>query len=376
MNDTVFHRWFALALLAITGLALVQEPVYRALSTTRVNNLEISGTTDATGEMTARGGVRLTTPTTGPTLTSGSGAPAGSAAKGSIYFRTDTATVHQNTDGATAWAQIGGTSGTTTVNVIQIGGTAGPTLENGTGVPASSKGKGSIFTRTDSNGGLYWNKDGATTWVPVAESLGSVSTSSSSCTSACTNVNLSTEGTIDWAWYGSINAIQPVWTPTTVPHIKRDGPRWLLWGFNYAVNAHSVTTFSQSGLRTYTTTATDDLNGSAVSTTTLQGINTPVPATPGMGFVVVIPAPGDGVSRVLRIHGQLFSIIVQCTSTLTGSGLTSNTSVNTTISTSADFIFTTTYTGDGSALKVVCVSTTNHTGGNSIKIAGATLGTT
>lgn len=82
-------------------------------SVTRVDDLEITGTTDATDVVTARAGVRLTTPTTGPIFTSGTGSPNGvvTATLGSLYLRTDTAEVYQNTDGVQAWSQVGGGGG-------------------------------------------------------------------------------------------------------------------------------------------------------------------------------------------------------------------------------------------------------------------------
>lgn len=112
-------------------------------STTRVDDLEIQGTTQATGLMTLLGGMnivtgslsvqedvgvggflgvtgevktiaglRLTNTATGPTVTSGTGDPNGSitAPVGSVRLRSDTAELYQNTDGATAWSQVGAAS--------------------------------------------------------------------------------------------------------------------------------------------------------------------------------------------------------------------------------------------------------------------------
>lgn len=65
------------------------------------------------GEVVGQAGVRLTAKTTGPILISGSGDPNGvvSATIGSMFLRTDVASLYQNLDGATAWTQVSGGSG-------------------------------------------------------------------------------------------------------------------------------------------------------------------------------------------------------------------------------------------------------------------------
>jgi len=109
---------FPFALLAIVAMTAViaLSPQRARISTdyvpqsiTRVNDLEITGTTNGSGVITARSGVRLTTVTTGPIFVSGTGSPNGvlAATQGSMYLRTDTAQIYQNTDGAMAWTQIG-----------------------------------------------------------------------------------------------------------------------------------------------------------------------------------------------------------------------------------------------------------------------------
>lgn len=105
-------------------------------SVTRVNNLEVTGTTDATGVITARAGVRLTTPTTGPIFTSGAGTPNAvvTATQGSLFLRTDTATIYTNTNGAMAWTQVDAAGGTVT-SITFSGGltaTSNPTTTSST----------------------------------------------------------------------------------------------------------------------------------------------------------------------------------------------------------------------------------------------------
>jgi len=182
MTEQTFHRWL-LILMCIAALSAAQrDDRLGALSVTRVDDLVITGGTDATGVVTARAGVRLADPAVGPLFSSGSGAPAFTAPRGSLYLQTDTAAVYQNTDGATTWAPVASASGTTQTNNLQVGGTtdavgvvtaragvrlmtpaSGPLLSSGTGVPAGTGAQGSLYMRTDV-AQVYQNTDGATAW--------------------------------------------------------------------------------------------------------------------------------------------------------------------------------------------------------------------
>lgn len=75
--------------------------------------LVIVDTTTTVGETIARSGVRLTSPSSGPIMISGTSDPNGvvSATIGSLFVQTDTPAVWQNTDGSTAWTQIGAGGG-------------------------------------------------------------------------------------------------------------------------------------------------------------------------------------------------------------------------------------------------------------------------
>jgi hypothetical protein len=101
-------RHFNLMLLTLVAFAAFTSDRIDIASTTRVDNLVIAGTTNATGVVTALAGVRLTAATTGPIVTSGAGDPNGSltATIGSVYARTN-GTLYQNTDGAQAWTIVG-----------------------------------------------------------------------------------------------------------------------------------------------------------------------------------------------------------------------------------------------------------------------------
>jgi hypothetical protein len=109
-SRTFQHALIALVATTAVGSLVADhhhcEIVRPLLAVTRVDNLEIAGTTDATGNVIARAGVQLSSGT-GPTFTSGSGVPAGTQPIGSLYLRTATAQVYQNTNGATAWTLSG-----------------------------------------------------------------------------------------------------------------------------------------------------------------------------------------------------------------------------------------------------------------------------
>lgn len=79
------------------------------------------------------------------TVTNGTGAPASSAAKGSLYVDRASAILYVNIDGATTWAQSG--------------------VANGTGAPVFSAAKGSLYVDRAA-AALYQNTDGGTTWAP------------------------------------------------------------------------------------------------------------------------------------------------------------------------------------------------------------------
>ena len=110
------HLHINAALLSIVSIvaavSIMKTTDFHTSSVTRVNNLEITGTTQATGLVTANTGVRLAAAGTGPLITTGAGSPdtVVTATQGSLFVRTDTAQVWQNTNGAQAWTQLGASS--------------------------------------------------------------------------------------------------------------------------------------------------------------------------------------------------------------------------------------------------------------------------
>lgn len=135
-----------LALVGIVALTTIASPHVRQLmgrggdtivsplSVTKVDSLVATGTIDSTGEVIARAGVRLTAPTTGPIFKSGTGSPNGSvtATQGSIFVRTDSAQVYQNTNGAMAWSQIGAGGVTSVTAADGLTATPNPITSTGT----------------------------------------------------------------------------------------------------------------------------------------------------------------------------------------------------------------------------------------------------
>lgn len=118
-------RTFRVLLIALCALSLLQREQLATLGETfRIpGDLAVGGTTDTTGETIARSGVRLSAPTTGPIIRSGTGSPNGvvSATAGSLWVRTDSPQLYQNTDGATAWSQVAGTAAFSGASVYNVG---------------------------------------------------------------------------------------------------------------------------------------------------------------------------------------------------------------------------------------------------------------
>ena len=142
----------------------------------------IGGTVPAAGTFTS---VR-TTGLSGPTWTSGVGAPGSTTPVGSLYSRSDGAasTTLYLSAGGGSWTEvapyvtgtltappaIGGTTPAAgTFTTLKVGTTSGPTWTAGTGAPGSTQPLGSLYSRTDGGVGttLYVSRGGGT-WNPVA----------------------------------------------------------------------------------------------------------------------------------------------------------------------------------------------------------------
>lgn len=143
----IFTSCTALVSIALIMFLAPHRSDFGIQSTSRFDNVEIAGTTDATGVVTARAGVRLTTPATGPLLTSGSAIPVGAGTLGSLYMRTSNpATLYQNTDGATNWTQIAGITNSAGANVLM--------KSDGTNAVASTWTDGAVAGTTSTTSSL------------------------------------------------------------------------------------------------------------------------------------------------------------------------------------------------------------------------------
>lgn len=325
-------RFVMIWLVAIAALALSirnGREVIGALAVTRVDNLEVTGTTDATGEVTARAGVRLTTPTTGPIFVSGTGIPSLSATKGSLYLRTDTAGLYQNTDGATTWAAVGSGGG---------GGSA-PTIST----PAFS--------------------------TPPA------------------SVNLSTLGDLDWYRMdyaqGQVTEVALVRSssqPNTRYKLLGGVPGYALVNTLHGVRGATQPQFNSAAIAgtTFTTTASDDSTGTAASSTT-YAVNftsgTTIPVNFGWDFA--IPMRSNIAQQVVRVYFSASGstdIAVSATGSI--SGVTASGTQTASVAQSvylATFTITGGYTGE--VFRVRILATTNPTGNISNCLAAITIGT-
>ena len=154
------QRLFTVALASMVAIVAVNavshcEAMYEPLAVTRVNNLEITGTTDATGEVLARAGLRITTPATGPTIKTITSDPNGAVTepRGSLRVRTDAAaaTIYQNTDSVQAWFDLTAAFTSTAKGLAPAsgGGTTNFLRADGTWESPPASGFGSMSTGAD-----------------------------------------------------------------------------------------------------------------------------------------------------------------------------------------------------------------------------------
>ena len=231
-----FAQFALLAIVSFLAIGLILKATdLRTASVTRVNNLEVTGTTQATGEVAAITGIRLTNATTGPFVRSGIGDPNGAitATQGSLFVRTDTVQVWQNTNGAQVWIQIGsGSNANMSATIMKV-------------------------TRPAS-------------------------------------VNLSTEGTVDWM---HVATAQPITNAAGIVHAPRAYGGWLVSSYRWRPGTSGTATVDTSPT-TYTTTALSDLNVTALNTTTDATYhNSSGSTTSDEGWLFRVPA-GRATRRV------------------------------------------------------------------------------
>lgn len=352
-----------LAAFAASTLALNTRAVYEPLATSRFDNVEIAGTTDATGTITARGGLRLMAPTTGPIFLSGIGSPDGVivATTGSIYLDTGTAAIWQNDDGNTAWNQIQYATVFTDV---------APGI-----VPASGGGT-SNFLRADG------------TWAAPSGGGGSTPTISAIAFSTpAANVNLSTLGDLDW--YRMDYAMGAATELASVRASAQTGTRFKLLGgvagqsLMYSlrgVRGATLPSFNSNTIAgtTFTTTAADDSTGSAGSSTAYAVFFTSANVNPvDFGWEFAVPAQTNVAQKVIRIYYSA-SGSANITVDVTGS-LSGVTATNTNAASVGQSVYLATFTITGGLVsevfRVRIRATSNPTGSISVCLAAITIGT-
>ncbi len=198
--------------MAIMWPRVFVEPHYRVKTVTAVDELTIASTTDATGVVTARAGVRLTTLTTGPIFISGTGDPNGSvtATIGSMRLRTDTAQVHQNTTGGTVWVPVGSTGSVSIIPEFPTD-TSGSKIDNWspTGLATSSILK---VMAGDNTGTLITGIDAIGQSIPVGTTRTICNTQAAQDAGTVSFLSESTDSTANnriWApGYGRLGAAQ------------------------------------------------------------------------------------------------------------------------------------------------------------------------
>lgn len=231
------------------------------------------------------------------------------AVKGSFAIDTTTPTVWQNTTGSNVWSQIQGGSG-------------------GSG----ALGSGSIA-------------------VTVA--------------AATTPVNLSTTGTIDWivdlaVGTHSTRTLDCLGATASNCHVKRTG--FVLPILEWISTQSTVGT--GTGLITFTSTAGDDINGSAaLNTAQVMTMSTAVANV--AGFRILAPSPGGNTQRVLRLWLYQYDSTVVCTAIAAdGNAVGSNNTASTgSGSIQNEYVYTFTYAlNTAQPLIIVCMLTAPLTG--------------
>lgn len=107
MNARLRQAFESPFLMALVGAAVVAASMSLTGNLTVGGTATITGVTDVTAKIVARGGVQLTS-TSGPTIQTIASDPNGvtSGTRGDLRLRTDSARVYQNTNNATAWVEV------------------------------------------------------------------------------------------------------------------------------------------------------------------------------------------------------------------------------------------------------------------------------
>jgi hypothetical protein len=268
-------------------------------------------------------------------------------------------------------------SGTTTSHLV-LGYSTGLTTSSGSLVVDEAReqrrvtgtcGTGLAVGSINSDGTVNCNAAGAGTTPTVTFSVSNTLPST---------LNLSTEGTIDWAYPGAQNlGAGAMWqqVPSAV-HAKKGAG--LIWRSFLGMNPTGTTgTASDSAIAgtTFTSTASDDLNGNALSSTACTTLFTGT-AVVGHGHVIHVPAMAT--QQVLRWYGSYFGTVSSTwTVTVTYEHSGTFTQTFTQANTQQNKLITITFTGgvpaEDVAISVLVTTATNTT---STCVFGITLAPT
>ncbi len=192
------------------------------------------------------------------------------------------------------------------------------------------------------------------------------------------DINLSTEGTIDWVWAaGWFSGTVPFGAQIDVVRSKRDGG----WLFDTLTQLpYGITPTTNNGLSwTHSTNGNPDdaYNGAALSPSHQQFfIYTSSSSQLNFGFKGRVPAPA-GQARKLRIYGGQFSCQATLTAKLSVSGTTATIAADPGAGVGSSQRYTVDFTGgaDGDELLFAFTVTANHGSSPNIVLSAITLAT-
>lgn len=148
----------------------------------------------------------------------------------------------------------------------------------------------------------------ATSSVVGVPNASSISTSGFQSAAGSTSYNLSTVGTIDWFFVGTLSSNTPYNLTANNSLIHKKDSLWLRqswWAWD--LNGFNPTTFTQTSSQTLTSTGSGTNHAQTLNNTTGSGYHSPgSTSNTGWGFLGRVWVPGDGVSRTIRVYGTMF----------------------------------------------------------------------
>lgn len=185
------------------------------------------------------------------------------------------------------------------------------------------------------------------------------------------SLNLTTEGTNDWATGGALTTVHRQ-LPSTSLHRKMLGG-WLFLAFDWQMGP--ATLLHQASTIMLSCTAADNVNGTALNN--YQGDNGLYCATPAaVGFGFCLRSPATTTSRTLKLYASVYSGIITLTCRLSdGSHADASDTLESPAATTALTQWNIVYAAahDGADLTLQVVLTTNKGSTPNVKFQAATL---